>query len=103
MSKQIDLLLFLIYIFKILLCTEQAGEGQADANESWREADAVKKHLGRIQRLQGGRGKLPQHDCSFKGTPMPTPAHSPLFWPGNCKIKPTLPWAMFQGPMMGMV
>lgn len=36
MSKQIDLIyfFFLIYIFKILLCTEQAGGGQADANES---------------------------------------------------------------------
>lgn len=71
--------------------------------QSWREADAVKKHLGRVQRLQRGWGKLPQHDGSFEGTPTPTPAHSPLFWPGNRKIKPRPLWATFQGPMMGMV
>lgn len=36
MSKHIDLIyfFFLIYIFKILLCTEQAGGGQGDANKS---------------------------------------------------------------------
>lgn len=49
--------------------------------QSWREADAVKKYLGRIQRLQGGRVKLPQHACSFRGTPTSTLARTtPLAW-----------------------
>lgn len=70
--------------------------------QSWREVDAVKKYLGRVQRLQGGQVKLPQHACSFRGLPHPL-WHTPLLWPGNLKIKPRLPWATFQGPMMGMV
>ena len=57
---------------------------------------------------RGSEGEPRTHSPSFKRTPTPTPAHSPLlekslFWLGNYKIKPRLLWATFQGPVTGMV
>lgn len=51
--------------------TGQRGPGRCQQElcwcvdlQSWREADAVKKYLGRVQRLQRGSGKAPP-TCLF--------------------------------------